>query len=40
MPTVAMSTPAIAGPKMREPVNAAEFRLTALRTCSSPTISM
>ena len=40
MPTVAISTPAIAGPITREPVNAAEFRLTALRTCSSPTISM
>ncbi len=39
MPTVAISTPPIAGPTARAALTVTEFRVTALRSSSGPTIS-
>ena len=39
IPTVAIRIPATAGPMIRAPVKAALFRLTALVSVPSPTIS-
>ena len=40
MPTVAMSSPASAGPRIRVPMAMVELRLTALDTCSPGTSSL
>ncbi len=40
VPTVAISRPAIAGPIARATLTSTELRLTALRRCSAPTISI
>jgi hypothetical protein len=39
LPTLAMSTPATAGPMVRATLTRTELRLTALRRCSGPTSS-
>ena len=39
-PTRAMRMPAMAGPMIRAPLNAAEFSPTALVTCARPTSSI